>query len=131
MSRLSLKELITKAVLEQLEDNTWTVEDAMLKWWMNTRKDGGLRLTDMGDLSLRYAKIEFFNYDFFIDKGSSWHLFILDMNKKINCPYYIGVNKTENKKNHPYIRIYDSKVAVLISLYGNINDYLKSIKVKT
>ena len=121
--------MITKAVVDQIEDNTWTFDTAMNKWWMNIRRDGGLRLSEIGDLSFRYAKIEFFTYDFFISPESSWHLFILEMNNKIKCPYYIGVNKVE-KKTQPYIRIYDSKIAIMIGLYGNINDYLKSVRIK-
>jgi hypothetical protein len=42
----------------------------------------------------------------------------------------MGVNKLE-KRSFPYIRFYDSKIAMLISLYGNVNAYLDSIKVKT
>ena len=35
-----------------------------------------------------------------------------------------------DKKNKPYIRLYDSKVAMMVSLYGNINEYLESVKVR-
>lgn len=129
MTKQTLREVITKAVVDQIEDNTWTFDEAMDKWWMNIRREGGLRLSEMGDLSFRYAKIEFFIYDFSIGRDSSWQLFILDMNNKIKCPYYIGVNKLE-KKAQPYIRLYDSKIAMMINLYGNLNDYLKSVRIK-
>jgi alanine racemase len=56
--------------------------------------------------------------------------YLLELNKKIKCPYYMGVNKLE-KRSFPYIRFYDSKIAMMISLYGNVNEYLDSIKVKT
>ena len=125
-----LKETITKAVIKQLNDDTWTLEDAMSKWWMTGRRETGLRLTDMGDLSFRYADLEFYNYDFNVILDSGWHGFILEMNNKIKCPYYIGVNKTTDRKQ-PYIRLYDSKIAIMVSLYGNINEYLDSIKVRT
>jgi hypothetical protein len=129
MTKPSLKEVITKTVLIQLNDDSWTIDTAMSKWWMTGRRDGGLRLTDIGDLSFRYADIEFFNYEFKVKLESGWHGFVLDMSKKIKCPYYVGVNKTNNHKE-PYIRLYDSKVAIMVSLYGNINEYLDSIKVK-
>ena len=54
---------------------------------------------------------------------------IEELNKKIKCPYYMGVNK-DGKKSFPYIRFYDSKIAMMVSLYGNVNEYLDSIKVK-
>jgi len=129
MTRESLKETITKAVIKQLNDDTWTLEAAMSKWWMTGRRDTGLRLTDIGDLSFRYADIEFYNYDFNVKLDSGWHGFILEMNNKIKCPYYIGVNKTTDRKQ-PYIRLYDSKIAIMVSLYGNINEYLDSVKVR-
>jgi hypothetical protein len=42
----------------------------------------------------------------------------------------LGVNKIEGKKKKPYIRLYDSKIAMMIELYGDIVGYLDSIKVK-
>ena len=43
-------------------------------------------------------------------------------------PLLLGVTKEQGKKNKPYIRLYDSKIAMMISLYGDIDSYLKSIK---
>jgi hypothetical protein len=128
----SYKELVTEKVIKELDDDTlWQFDDAMRKWWMVQRIDGGLRLTDQGDLAFRYAKIEFYNYDFIIDAkfGGGWHSYLIELNKKLKCPYYIGVNKVEDSKK-PFIRLYDSKIAMLVSLYGNISDYLKSVKVR-
>jgi hypothetical protein len=128
MTKKSLKHIITETVLNQV-DHQITFDEAMQKWWMTMRQDSGLRLTDMGDLSFRFADIAFYDYDFDIRLDDGWHNFILTMNKKIKCPYYVGLNKSKDVKQ-PYIRLYDSKIAVMVSLYGNINDYLKSIKVK-
>jgi hypothetical protein len=55
---------------------------------------------------------------------------MLEINKKIKCPYYLGVNKIEGKKKKLYMRLYDSKIAMLIELYGNLIGYLDSIKVR-
>ena len=128
MTKKSLKHIITETVLNQA-DHQMTFDEAMQKWWMTMRQDSGLRLTEMGDLSFRFADIAFYDYDFDIRLDDGWHNFILDMNKKIKCPYYVGLNKTKDVKQ-PYIRLYDSKIAVMVSLYGNINDYLKSVKVR-
>jgi hypothetical protein len=125
------RESITKKIIEELNIDSplWTYEDAMKKWWMIPRTDGGLRLTEVGDLAFRYAKIEFYNYDFAINSTNSWHNYLLELNKKLKCPYYIGVNKVEDSKK-PFIRLYDSKIAIMVSLYGSISDYIKSIKVR-
>jgi hypothetical protein len=131
MTRPSYKEVVTQKIIKELDIDgpTWTLDEAMKKWWMIQRLDGGLRLTDIGDLSFRYAKIEFYNYDFVIDSNNGWHSYLLELNKKLKCPYYIGVNKVVDSKK-PFIRLYDSKIAMLVSLYGNISDYLKSVKVQ-
>jgi hypothetical protein len=42
----------------------------------------------------------------------------------------LGVNKIEGKKKQPYIRLYDSKIAMMIELYGDIVSYLDSVKVR-
>ena len=132
MNKSSLKEIITDAVIKQLptEWTDWSQEEAMKKWWVTFRREGGLRLSDIGDMAFRIAEIEFYNYDLLVEKDMPWQTFILDLNKKIKCPYYLGTTKQENKKAQPYIRLYDSKVAIMVSLYGNINLYLKSIKIR-
>jgi hypothetical protein len=131
--RKTLKETITEVVLAQLPDSLnhekiIPVDKLLSRWWMTGRQDG-LRLTDTGDLAFRMAEIEFYQYDLKLKPETQYHAYILELNKKIKCPYYMGVNK-DGKKAFPYIRFYDSKIAMLISLYGNVNEYLDSIKVK-
>jgi len=129
MTKKSLKHIITETVLNQV-DHQITFDEAMQKWWMTMRNETGLRLTEMGDLSFRFADIAFYDYDFDIRLDDGWHNFILTMNKKIKCPYYLGVNKVEGQKAEPYIRLYDSKIAMMMTLYGDIHSYLDSIKVR-
>jgi hypothetical protein len=128
MTKKSYKEIITETVVAQLKSNIWSYDDAMKKWWMTVRSDRGLRLTDAGDLAFRYAEIEFYDYKYKFEKNQSIHSIILELSKKIKCPYYLGVNKLDNKKSEPYIRLYDSRIAVMVSLYGSIPEYLKSLK---
>jgi hypothetical protein len=130
MSKKSLKEKITQAVIEQLPASKPTVDEAMSKWWSTMRQDNGLRLNDLGDMSFRLADIEFYEHTIEIVPDVSWQQFMLDLSRKINCPYYLGVNKKDNKKAEPYIRLYDSKIAMMLNLYGDIHSYLKSIKVR-
>ena len=50
--------------------------------------------------------------------------------KKIKCPYYFGVNKNDMKEKEAYIRLYDSKIAMMVQLYGDIHSYLESVKAR-
>jgi hypothetical protein len=130
--RKSLKQIITEAVAKELpdelrEERESTVDSLLFKWWQTGRGEG-LRLTDYGDLAFRMAEIEFYQYELTSKPINSYHQWVMELNKKIKCPYFMGVNK-DGKKNKPYIRFYDSKIAMMVSLYGNVNEYLDSIKV--
>ena len=128
MTKLTYKESLTKKVLESLEGNNWTFEEAMKKWWFNPRRDGGLRLTQVGDLEFRYADFESFVHNFSLTKSSrSYYQFILDLDKKIKCPYFVDVDTTTKK---PFMRLYDSRVYMMLCLYGDLESYLNSIKGK-
>ena len=134
-NRKTLKETITSAVVLQLP-NTYSdfngipVDKLLFKWWFTGRSDV-LRLTEFGDSMFRLAEIEFYTFDFHRRTDMSDHAYMLELTKKIKCPYYLGVNKSEDKKKIPYIKLYDSKIAMLISLYGTLVEYLDSIKVKS
>jgi hypothetical protein len=128
--RKTHKQIITEAVLAEIPKShriyhELPIEDVIFKWWFTGRQEG-LRLTDEGLTAFQLADIEFYDYDF-IQDGQSYHSFIIELNKKIKCPYYLGVNKI-NKSKSFYIRIYDSKIAMMMGLYGNLKDYLKSIR---
>jgi hypothetical protein len=126
------KQRITELVLTELKKkqkshNVSTAETVLVKWWTTGRQEG-LRLTAEGMESFKLAEIEFYDYPFKQD-GKSYHSFILNLSKKIKCPYYLGVNKIEGQ-NSFYIRLFDSKIAMLLNLYGNLNQYLDSVKDK-
>ena len=132
MSKPSVKELITQAVVGQMPEGwtDYTLDEAMKKWWQTGLRGDSLRLTEIGDMAFRLGEIEYYQYDFTAKIEGSYHNYILELSRKIKCPYYLGVNKSEGKKNQPYIRLYDSKIAMMVSLYGNIDSYLKSLKVR-
>lgn len=130
--RKTIKQVITEAVLAELPEKFQvdsTADKLMMRIWISGRQDG-LRLTEYGDFIFRMAEIEYYQSDFKIREGSSEHAYVMEINKKIKCPFYLGVNKIEGKKKQPYIRLYDSKIAMMISLYGDIVSYLDSIKAK-
>ena len=131
--RKTHKQIITEAVAKELphelnEERTTPTDDLLFKWWQTGRGEG-LRLTDYGDLAFRMAEIEFYQYDLATRPADGYYSWVMELNKKIKCPYYMGVNK-DGKKSKPFIRFYDSKIAMMVSLYGNVNEYLDSIKVK-
>ena len=130
--RKSLKQIITEAVLAELPSNhnvDSSADSLMVRIWASGRQDG-LRLTEYGDFLFRMAEIEYYQCDFKLREGSSEHAYVMEINKKIKCPFYLGVNKFEGKKKQPYMRLYDSKIAMMIELYGDIVSYLDSIKVR-
>lgn len=127
---MSDKEKLSKIVLSELPDTQLTLEHAVKAWWINFRKQGGLRLTDAGDLAFRKAEFEYFDLDFYMTgENKSWQQYMLELDKKMPCPYYINVKSNEGKKM-PFIRIYDSRIAMLINLYGSVDRYIQSVKVR-
>ena len=128
------KQIITEAVVKELPPASRKeiddIDKILSRWWVSGRQDG-LRLTDYGDMNFRMAEIEF--YDFSLEKdikqnpNVEWNNFLLKCSRKIKCPYYLGVNKVDGKKT-VFIRFYDSKIAMMVELYGSIEEYLQSIK---
>ena len=133
MNKHNIKCIITEAVIKELpEGKIIPVQTAMSSWWVNFRNDGGMRLTEVGLKAFNNANIQSYTYELDIgrimESGMSFSNLLLQCNNKINCPYYIGRLK-ENKQ--PYVRVFDDKTAMLISLYGDFYDYLQSVKKKT
>lgn len=136
MTKKVIKKKITTAVLEHIPEHlkqAQTVEEAMSKWWLNIRNEGGLRLTELGDMMFRLAEIEYFDYEIIHPNehkssrhSKSWLNVVLELNNKMPCPYFI-----HQKNGKANIRIYDSKVAVLISLHGNLFSYIKATRNRT
>lgn len=109
--------------------------DKIVDLWFMSPNQEGLRLTQPGCEALIAAGFEYF--DFELSKKESphgWYKVLLDLSKKVKCPFYLGSTKVAtsiigNRKT--FIRIFDSKIAMLVSLYGSMFDYLDSVKVKS
>lgn len=122
-----LKLRITQAIISQIpnpyNDYLQLPTDKVIpKFWM-TGRNGGMRLTDEGAKAFGYADIEYFSFSL-KSKKLNWYPFLLEINKKIKCPYFLG-----SKDKVAIIQIYDSKIAMVIELYGGIYNYLESIKL--
>lgn len=130
LTKIKITEAVVKELPEASRKDIDDVDKILSRWWATGRQTG-LRLTEIGDLNFRLAEIEF--YDFNLEKdirqnpSIEWNNFLLECNRKIKCPYYLGVNKVNNK-NTIYVRFYDSKIAMMVELYGSIKDYLNSVK---
>jgi hypothetical protein len=127
---MNKKEKITEIVFKNLPyDNPFkelSINQLVFLWWTTGRSSLGLRLSEEGKLAFDLAEIEFFDYPVKLTKDQQKNFnnkkFTLSLGKKIHCPFYIGLNS--DKKKSVYIRIYDSKVAMMIALYGDIFSYL-------
>jgi hypothetical protein len=123
---------ITEAVRKQLPSDDTPIEIIIKDWWF-TKSSENLRLTAYGDQALRHAEIEYFDVPINITQDR-WYAFIVDCGKKLKCPFYIGTNKKHSRLDGttggPFIRLYDSKIAMMLTLYGDIYGYLDSIKVR-
>lgn len=131
--RKSVKQQITEIVLSEIPKShriyhELPIEDVIFKWWFTGRQDG-LRLTVEGVAAFQLADMAFYDHEFKHVSGQSDHAFMLELNKKIKCPYYIGFNKKDKAKSL-YIRFYDSKIAMMVELYGTLREYLDSIKTE-
>ena len=125
------KQEITEAVLKVLPQDQYNqpLDKIMFDWWLTGRGGQGLRLSANGLRAFKEAKIEYYEFPLgpLTERKNiiAPESFISELIKKINCPYYLGVKKVTDKHINPgIIRVYDHKIAMLISLYGTLRDYL-------
>jgi hypothetical protein len=110
---------ITQRVIGLLPSaDTTTLDQALTSWYRNIRKNGGLRLTDLGyqvflDLKLEAWSVEITDLKNYISKT-----LLLQLDNKLQFPYYIDFKKKK-------IVFYNSKEAMLANLYGNLTEFLK------
>lgn len=137
MSKKTKKEQIVETVLAQIPESLNQYQDAQLhevvfRWFLTGRTGTNFRLTDEGMKNFSIAEIAYYDFDInLISFGANPKKFTIDLGKKIKCVFYLGT-KDYRVNNKPakkvYLRVYDHKVAMMISLYGNIDSYLESIK---
>jgi hypothetical protein len=130
MTKPTYKEQITQSVLDQLNDDVLTFEHAMRTWWQNPMRDRAMRLSQIGDLQFRLAGLEYHDHDMKTSE-KSYYQFVMELSKKISCPYYIDVKPTDQgAKSKPFIRLYDDRISMMLNLYGDLDTYLKSVRTK-
>jgi hypothetical protein len=116
--KLKLVETLIAALPDGHEE---TADRAMKLWWYNIRGTGGLRLTDIGYFVLKnMLDIESYNMDVDLEKFDRQML--LDLDRKLQMPYYIVVKK----KLPMTIIMFGSREAVLARLYGSLDKFLEN-----
>lgn len=119
------KRKLTEELIALLPDEQQlSVDSAMPLWWFNIRKNGGMRLTATGFTTF-VEDLELEHYDYPIDNPMLFNQqTILDLDRKMQMPYYIHAAKGVPKK----IVFFSSREAVMINLYGNLQQFLDNYK---
>lgn len=114
------KQRLTEVLVSQLPDGSEeTVERAMNLWWYNIRRNGGLRLSELGYFNLKKI-LDIESYEMAIDWATFDRRTILALDRKLQMPYYIMVKK----KIPQSIVFFGSREAMLAQLYGDLNRFL-------
>lgn len=120
------KRKLTEALVVQLDPELGiTIDNAINQWWHNLRAGGGLRLTNIGYKAFtQLLKIK--HYEYAIDDPLLFtqHT-ILDLDRKMQMPYYIHAVKGIPKK----IIFFGSQEAVMVNLFGDLNRFLDNYKL--
>jgi len=120
LSTQNKKLIVTEEMLKTFPESTrHDVRTALIKWWINSRKNGGLRLTSTGYKILERMQYETFQFN--VKKlTTSNNLVLLDQN--LECPYYInGLGALESK-----IYIFGNIEAMTITMYKDFHAFLRT-----
>ena len=115
------KRKLTEELIDLLpESQRISVASAMPAWWFNLRQTGGMRLTGLG-YQVFVDDLELEHYAYSIDNPLSFNQqTILKLDRKMQMPYYIHAVKGVPKQ----IVFFGSKEAVMVNLYGNLQQFL-------
>ena len=119
------KKKLTEELINLLpEEQRISVTSAIPAWWFNLRRNGGMRLTGLGyQVFVEDLKLE--NYSYSIDDPLMFNQrTILKLDRKMQMPYYIHAVKGIPKK----IVFFGGKEAVMVNLYGNLQQFLDNYK---
>lgn len=119
------KKHITQAVYKLIEPPPkYTLDEAFTFWWKDVSKNKGYRLTGVGDIAFTKAEVE--SYSFLLDLPPQINYFshLLMLHEVFTTPYYIYKDKGSKDVK---IKVYDSRIAMLIGLYGSVYDYCQQV----
>jgi len=115
------KRKLTEELISLLpEEQRISAASAVPAWWFNLRRNGGMRLTALG-YQVFVEDLELEHYSYSIDDPLLFNQqIILKLDRKMQMPYYIHAVKGVPKR----IVFFGSKEAVMINLYGNLQQFL-------
>ena len=113
------------------EHDRESIDQAMITWWANIRRDGGMRLTNHGYKIMHdVLKIESWAVDL-TDADDTGpfrsHMTkktILDLDRKLEWPYYLDFDARKKTRR---IVFFGSREAMMATMYGDIERWLASI----
>lgn len=108
-------------------DKDINLNNLYFDWWMTRRSGDGLRLSEKGLQAFALAEIAYYDFHYKVENKQNFQSLALKFNKKIKCPFYLGFKNKSYQS--AYIRLYDSRIATLVSLYGSIEEYIDSAKL--
>ncbi len=124
LDKTQFTKLLYQHLIEHVEPNT-DINKLYKRYWFTGRSTKNLRLTEEGKNAFDMLDLEF--YEFHLNTTTDrFNYHIINIGKKLKTPFYIGFRNRFYKS--AYIRIYDSKTAMLINLYGSFDEYLTSLK---
>lgn len=114
------KRKLTQTLVDQLDPKLgFTADSAYTTWWYNIRPNGGMRLTTAGvKIFLEYLKLE--HYCFTVDPMAVTSRLIIDMDRRLQQPYYIRMVKHYPRE----IVFFGSKEAMMANLYGDLRNFI-------
>jgi len=124
LNKIKITDIIYNQLKDKLEPDI-TVNKLYKRFWFTGRSTKNMRLTDEGKNAFEMLDIEFFEFHLNTDTDR-FNYHVINIGKKLKTPFWIGFKNRFYKS--AYIRIYDSKIAMLINLYGSFAEYLDSIK---
>lgn len=124
-------EIVTRLRDSIPEHDRESVDQAMITWWANIRRDGGMRLTNHGYKIMHdVLKLESWYLDLTdADDASPFRSritkkTILDLDRKLEWPYYLDFNARKKTRR---IVFFGSREAMMATMYGDIERWLASI----
>jgi hypothetical protein len=119
-------EIVQRLIPQVPMEYQQSIEHAMKTWWVNIRRDGGMRLTDFGYEMLHdVLRIESWELDLANrERVIFTKRLVLDLDRKLEWPYYIEVNV---KKKIRHIVFFGSREAMMATMYGDLEQLLNSI----
>lgn len=124
---MSTKRDITQNMIDALGAGyNWCLDSAMKGWWQNIQEHGGLRLSVVGyAIFCKQANMRPFEFEIQPEILTSRNLILLD--RQMTCPYMIM-----RKKGHETtLVLFGSREAMIATLYGNISDWISTLRRET